>query len=45
MPQVIELTFYRKSCNKGLKNIYIPHPEDIINVPKNPNILLGKPWK
>ncbi len=45
IPQVIELTFYRKSCNKGLKNIYIPHPEDIINVPKNPNILLGKPWK
>ena len=45
IPQVIELTFYRKDCNKGLKKVYIPHPEDVLNVPKNPKMLLGKPWK
>tara|TARA_Y100000991_G_scaffold54959_1_gene40146 strand:+ start:81 stop:941 length:861 start_codon:yes stop_codon:yes gene_type:complete len=44
IPQVIELTFYRKDCNKGIKKKYIPHPKDIVNVPKNPKMVLGKPW-
>lgn len=45
VPQVIELTFYRKDCNQGLKRVFIPHPDDIINIPKNPKMLLEKPWK
>ena len=44
VPQVIELTFYRKDCNLGVKRKSIPHPEDIINDLRKPVQLLGTPW-
>ena len=44
IPQVIELTFYRKDCNKGEKRVLIPHPNDIINCDSKPVLYLGEPW-
>jgi FkbM family methyltransferase len=44
VPNVIELTYYRKSCNSNLFQPQIPHPLDILNVLENPPIQLGAPW-
>jgi FkbM family methyltransferase len=45
VPNVLELTFYRKECNSAIHQPLIPHPLDILNVPQNPPIVLGAPWK
>tara|TARA_B100000886_G_scaffold321153_1_gene263157 strand:- start:605 stop:1492 length:888 start_codon:yes stop_codon:yes gene_type:complete len=44
IPKVIELTFYRKSCNKGERKKLLPHPLDIKNVDDLPPIVLDKIW-
>jgi hypothetical protein len=44
VPNIIELTFYRKNNNTGKKEIIIPHPLDVLNVPFLDPIYLGKPW-
>jgi FkbM family methyltransferase len=44
VPNVLELTFYRKDCNSAIHQPLIPHPLDILNLPQNPPIVLGWPW-
>jgi FkbM family methyltransferase len=44
VPNVIELTFYRRNRNSKVYKPLIPHPLDIVNVPENPPIILGHPW-
>lgn len=46
VPQVIELTFLRKSDNQGpRKPPVIPHPLDVVNVPELPPLLLSEAWR
>jgi hypothetical protein len=45
VPQVIELTFYRREANCGERRpAKMPHPLDVVNVPNKPPLLLGFPW-
>ena len=45
VPQVIELSFYRRDRNQGERRpLQIPHPLDVVNVPDRPALLLGSPW-
>jgi FkbM family methyltransferase len=44
VPNVIELTYLRKDRNKSLHPPLIPHPLDVVNVPSNPPLILGRPW-
>jgi len=44
VPQVIELSFYRKRENQGIRKPWRPHPLDVLNVADNPPLALGKPW-
>lgn len=44
VPNVMELTYIRKDCNKPSHPPLIPHPLDISNVSSNPPIVLGQPW-
>jgi hypothetical protein len=44
VPQVIELSFYRKAENQGPKNPWTSHSLDVVNVPKFPPVVLGAPW-
>lgn len=44
IPNVIELTYLRKNCNKSLHPPLIPHPLDVVNVSSNPPLVLGRPW-
>jgi len=45
LPTVLEVTYYRRNCNKGGIVPTIPHPLDIINCPANQELLLGRPWR
>lgn len=45
VPNVMEVTYIRKNCNAPIHQAVLPHPLDILNVPSNSAILLGKPWK
>lgn len=44
VPNVVEVTYYRKSCNISKYGPVMPHPLDIINVPHKPPIHLERPW-
>jgi hypothetical protein len=44
VPQVIELSFYRKRENQGPRKPWQPHHLDVVNVPAYPPLALGKPW-
>ena len=45
VPQVIELTFYRRAANAAARQpVQVPHPLDVLNVPDLPPLLLGAPW-
>ncbi len=44
VPQVIELSFYRKQENLGQRKPWRPHPLDVVNVPANPPLPLAAPW-
>jgi hypothetical protein len=44
VPQVIELSFYRKAENQGPKNSWSSHSLDVVNVPTSPRVVLGAPW-
>ena len=44
VPNVIELTYYRKDANSCLYPPQIPHPLDVVNVLSNEPLLLGPPW-
>lgn len=44
VPQVMELTFLRKSDNPQPHRWCTPHPLDVVNVPAHPPLLLGPPW-
>jgi len=44
VPQVIELSFYRKAENQGPRRPWSAHPLDVVNVPMSPPVVLGAPW-
>ena len=44
VPEVIELTFYRKDLNAGPQKAWRPSPLDVLNVPGHEPLHLGAPW-
>lgn len=44
VPNVIEITYLRKDSNDMSVPVTLPHPLDVVNVPSNPPIILGRPW-
>jgi hypothetical protein len=44
VPQVIELSFYRKAENQGSRRPWSAHPLDVVNVPSSPPVVLGATW-